>query len=417
MKKGLLLFLGLGVFFPLSHSTPCPADQVVATLPEIDISASPNGIVPFPKTGPTVFADVFVKYTKVISPNGRPIHFLAQADWTDDKLIKVRNVLEHMLADFPGSPCGSDKEKVANAMAEVQATMVLFNDSRASREAMRGPLGSVTNLKMQSMWANEVTVEGSDDYLDHITRDATFEEVWHLVHEAGVMAVLPDFQREIEAAKEAAVKAGWGRPNPDPSSWHTEYYAQQYDNYLDLWAVQPKVWEGRKLKPGEMPEGTAHWGQNQVNSRSELAELDPVGYRLIEKYFPPYLTYTPQLPEEFEGTFSLAFDKTLVYTHKSQHLKNVSLRGNNNANLIGNAYDNRLMGNAGANALTGGQGDDLLIGGDGDDTAVFSGMAGDYRISKAGEYAVVRDTRVNRDGADFLSGIENLQFRDRRVKL
>jgi Ca2+-binding RTX toxin-like protein len=166
-----------------------------------------------------------------------------------------------------------------------------------------------------------------------------------------------------------------------------------------------------------MPEGTAHWGQNQVNSRSELAELDPVGYRLIEKYFPPYLTYTPQLPEEFEGTFSLAFDKTLVYTHKSQHLKNVSLRGNNNANLIGNAYDNRLMGNAGANALTGGQGDDLLIGGDGDDTAVFSGMAGDYRISKAGEYAVVRDTRVNRDGADFLSGIENLQFRDRRVKL
>jgi hypothetical protein len=387
------------------------------TLPEIDISGSENGSVPLPKTVPSVFAEVFVKYTKIVAPNGKPIHLLAQADWTDDKLIKVRNILEHMLTDFPGSEYGSNKTKVANSMSDRKATMVLFNSSQASREAMSGFRRGVTDLDMQSMWANEISAEGSDDYMNHITRDATYEEVWHLVHDTGVIPTLPKFQSEIEAAKDAAVKIGWGPPNDNPSSWHSEYYAQQYDNYLDLWVVQPKVWEGRKLKPGEMPEGTAHWGQNQVNSRGELLELDPVGYRLVEKFFHPYLTYTPELHAEFEGTFSLTFNKSLVYTHKSQHLKNVTLRGIKNASLIGNAYDNVLTGNAGDNMLTGRAGDDWLIGGDGNDTAKFSGVSKDYRIMHRGKYVTVTDIRVNRDGTDTLIDIESLQFSDKNVKI
>ncbi len=389
----------------------------IVTLPEIDISGSPNGIVPLPATVSSVITDVFVKYTKVVAPNGKSIHLLAQADWTDDKLIKVRNILEHMLTDFPGSQYGSDKTKVANTMSDRKATMVLFNNSQAAREAIRGSLGDATDLEMQSMWANEIAAEGSDDYMNHITRDATYEEVWHLVHDTGVIPTLPKFQSEIEAAKDAAVKIGWGPPNDDPSSWHSEYYAQQYDNYLDLWVVQPKVWEGRKLEPGEMPEGTAHWGQNQVNSRVELLKLDPVGYELVKKFFHPYLTYTPQLPEDFEGTFSLAFDKVLVYTHKSRHLKDVTLRGNKNSNLCGNAYNNVLTGNAGHNILTGGAGDDWLIGGDGNDTAEFSGISEDYRITKREKYVIVKDTRVNRDGTDTLIDIEFLQFSDRKIKL
>ena len=199
----------------------------VVTLPDIDISTSPNGIVPLPESVPSVFSDVFVKYTKVFAPNGKPIHFLAQSDWTDDKLIKVRNILAHMLTDYPGSQYGSDKSKVANSMSDRKATMVLFNSSQASREAMSGLRGGVTDLDMQSMWANEIAAEGSDDYMNHITRDATYEEVWHLVHDTGVIPTLPKFQSEIEAAKDAAVEIGWGPPNDNPSSWHSEYYAQQ----------------------------------------------------------------------------------------------------------------------------------------------------------------------------------------------
>ena len=415
-KKFLpILFLGLLVVFSFTESYS--GDDDVVTLPEIDTSGSPHGIVPLPATVPSVFTDVFVKYTKVIAPNGKPIHFLAQADWTDDKLIKVRNILEHMLTDYPGSQYGSDKTKVANAMSDRKATMVLFNDSLAARKAMQGPFDGITDLEMQSMWANEIAAEGSEDYMNHITRDATYEEVWHLVHEKGVIPTLPKFQSEIEAAKDAAVKIGWGPPNDDPSSWHSEYYAQQYDNYLDLWVVQPKVWEGRKLKVGEMPEGTAHWGQNQVNSRSELLELDPVGYELIEKFFHPYLAYTPELPVDFEGTFSLVFDKSMVYTYKSRHLKDVTLRGRNNANLTGNAYDNVLTGNAGDNVLRGGAGNDWLIGGVGEDKGEFSGVCKDYKITKCGKYVTVKDIQVNRDGIDTLIDIEFLQFSDKKVKI
>lgn len=302
-------------------------------------------------------------------------------------------------------------------MSDKKATMVLFNSSQASREAMSGLRRGTTDLDMQSMWANEISAEGSDDYMSYITRDATYEEIWHLVHDTGVIPTLPKFQSEIEAAKDAAVEIGWGPPNDDPSSWHSEYYAQQYDNYLDLWVVQLKVWEGRKLKPGEMPEGTAHWGQNQVNSRGELLELDPVGYQLIEKFFHPYLTYTPELPVDFEGTFSLAFNKALVYTYKSQHLKNVTLRGSNNADLIGNAYDNVLTCNAGDNVLTGGAGDDWLLGGAGNDTAVFVGVYEDYTITKSRKYLTVKDNRVNRDGTDTLIDIESLQFSDKIIAL
>jgi hypothetical protein len=132
--------------------------------------------------------------------------------------------------NVPGYEYGSDKIRVANAMSNRNATMVLFNSSQASREAMSGLRRHVADLKMHSMWANEIAAEGSDDYMNHITRDAIYEEVWHLVHDTGIIPTMPKFQSEIEAAIDAAVKIGWGPPNDNPSSWHSEYYAQQYDN-------------------------------------------------------------------------------------------------------------------------------------------------------------------------------------------
>jgi Ca2+-binding RTX toxin-like protein len=146
-------------------------------------------------------------------------------------------------------------------------------------------------------------------------------------------------------------------------------------------------------------------------------ETDPVGYELVTNFFHPCLTYTPLLPPDFEGTFSMAFDPSLVYTHKSQHLKNVTLRGSNDANLTGNAHDNVLTGNAGSNILKGGAGNDLLVGGKGDDTAVFSGASADYTVTKHEESVTISDKRVNRDGTDLLTSIESLQFSDRRVEL
>ncbi len=385
------------------------------TLPDIDISSSANGIVPLPENTPSVFTDAFSKYTKIIAPNGKPIHFLAQDAWSDDKILKARNIMEYLLTDYPGSIYGSNKAAVTNAMGDRKATMTLYNTSAAAQEAREGPFGrGATDLFTQSLWENETTAEGTEDYMNHITRDAAYEEVFHLVQGAGIEPAMPDFKAKLEAANVAATASKVCIPSNN--NWF-EYSAQQLDVYLDLWVVQPRKWEGRDLKPGEMPEGTAHWGQNVANTRARLLETDPVGYELVTNFFHPYLTYTPLLPVDFEGTFSLAFDPSLVYTHKSQHLKNVTLRGGNDANLTGNAYDNVLTGNAGDNILRGGRGDDLLVGGNGDDTAVFSGASTDYAVTKNEGFVTLSDKRLNRDGTDSLAGIEFLQFSDRRFGL
>jgi len=401
------------IFLILVMFTVPIANAQVVTLPDIDISGSPNGIVSLPEKTPSIFTTVFSKYTKIIAPNGKPIHFLIQDAWSDDKILKVRNIMKHFLTDYPYSKYGSNKAAVANAMSDRKSTMTLFNTSADARDASFK--GNPTDLATQSLWENETTAEGSDDYMNHITRDAAYEEVLHLVQRRGIMNAMPEYQAKIAAAHAAYAAAG--KYTPDAShNVPNEYFAQQLDVYQDLWVVQPKKWEGRDLQPWEMVEGTAHWGQNVANTRARLLEVDPTAYDLVSNFFHPYLTYTPLLPFDFEGTFSIELDPRQIYTYKSQHLKSVTLRGSNDANLTGNAYDNVLTGNAGNNMLKGGKGDDQLVGGDGNDIAIYSGTYEDYSIIKNDGYTTVKDKRVNQDGSDMLINIEFLQFSNRKVK-
>ena len=425
MKKFALVFLifGLCVFISCGKQNndaqdieKAQADRV--TLPDIDISQSPNGIVILTENVPQVIRDVFVKYTKIYAPNGKPIHILAQDGWTDDQIKKGRNVLEFILTDFPGSEYGHDKSGIANAMADRKATMVFFNTEPDLRKAFQGPLRGATDLSMQDLRANENPAEGDDDYMNHITRDASFEEIWHLVHDNGIKQVLPEMIAEMRKANDLAEKKGWrGWPDDEPDEHPNEYVGVLIDNYYDLWTVRPKLYEGRDIAPEDVPEGQSHFGRYFAASRELMKENDPAGYGLMEKFFPPFLTYTPELPESFHGTFSLTFNESLVYTYKSQHLVNVTLTGTNNANLTGNDYDNVLTGNAGDNILTGGAGNDTIEGGEGKDTAVFSGPKTDYIIHIHNGDSKVTDSQAGRDGEDFLTNIEILKFSDETVEI
>ena len=388
------------------------------TLPEIDISASPNGIVPLPDDVPDVFREYFAKYTKVTAPNGKPIHILAQDGWTDDQIKHGRNVLEHILTDHPGSAYGNDKAAVANSMADRKATMVFFNTEPELREAMRGGLGDATDLSMQDLRANESPAVGDEDYMGHVTRDASYDEIWHLVHDYGIKPTLPEMIAEMKKANDVATENGWRAWSDDEPEEHpNEYVGVLIDNYLDLWAVLPKKYEGRDIEPGEIPEGHSHFGRYFANSRAKLREQDPLGYAVIEKFLHPYLTYTPELPEDFSGTFSMERDPNVAYTHKTQHLRNATLTGRNDANLTGNGYDNALKGNAGNNVLKGGAGADELDGGEGEDTAAFAGSSADYEIQNDGESVTVSDHVADRDGTDTLENIELLRFSDKKISL
>ncbi len=415
MRKLCINILILGFMTFLSCKK---LDEGLVTLPEIDISASPNGIVELPENVPAIFRDVFKKYTKILAPNGKPIHILAQAGWTDDQIKKARNVLMFILTDYPGSEYGSNKSAIANAMADRKAAMFFFNAEPDLHKAMRGPLGRGTDLSMQDLRGNENPAEGTEDYMNHITRDASFEEIWHLVHDNGIKLTQPDMLAEMQKANDAIAEKGWrAYPDDEPQEHPNEYVGVLIDNYYDLWTLRPKKYEGRDIGPEDVPEGHSHFGRYIAGSRERMKKLDPDGYSLIQKFFPPYLTYTPELPEYFEGTFSLNFNESLVYTYKSQHLVNVTLTGNNQAALIGNSFNNILTGNSGNNVLEGGGGDDTIDGGGGKNTAVFSGFHSEYKITKSGAFFTIEDTQPQRDGSDTVSNIETLKFSDKEVKL
>ena len=107
----------------------------------------------------------FDRYTRVLAPNGRPIHILAQSGWNEDQIVHARKVLEHMLTDVPGVKYGRRAE-VANAMAERRATLVLFDDEPAMERAFRGRLGRL-RLGMQDLRANECPPIGSPDSVSY----------------------------------------------------------------------------------------------------------------------------------------------------------------------------------------------------------------------------------------------------------
>lgn len=421
MEIKKLLFLALVFIFLVFCSAekgPDPGLKVSRILQNIDISKSPHGVVQLPEQVPPVIRNVFNRYTRVMAPNGKPIHLLAQPRWTDDQVLKARNVLQHLLTDYPGSVYGNNKTAVANSMADKNATMVLFNTPEELEKVFNTTPLEKVDLSMQDLRANECPADGDEDYMNHITRDAAFEEIWHLVHDYGIKPTLPEMLAEMRKANDAAAKKGWRAwPEDEPREHPNEYVGVLIDNYLDLWTVRPKKYEGRDIGPKDVPEGTSHFGRYFANSREKLKKLDPSGYTLVEKFFQPYLTYNAKLPENFTGIFFLTFDKDKVYTYKSQHLKDVTLRGNNPAHLVGNALDNKLTGNNGDNQLTGGAGSDVLDGGHGKDTAIFSGNYNEYTIIKENGKITVTDKKANRDGIDVLINIEWLQFQDRRVEV
>ena len=263
------------------------APREVVTLPEIDISGIPGGVVVLPDEVPELFRKHFVKYTKIVAPNGKPIHILAADGWTDDQIRHGRDVLDFLLTDHPGSEYGDDKSDIANAMADGKATMVFFN-TEEDLEAAGWELFRGADLSMQDLRANECPAPGDADYMEHVTRDAAYEEIWHLVHDYGIKPTRPAMIAEMRAANDIAADNGWKAwPDDEPEEHPNEYVGVLIDNYFDLWAVHPTLYESRPIEPGDIPDGHSHFGRYFANSRDAVKEQDSLGYALIEKFLPP----------------------------------------------------------------------------------------------------------------------------------
>ncbi len=130
----------------------------------------------------SVYRKNFDRYTKVVAPNGKPIHIVAQNNISDEQILRAKNILMHYLNNFPGSQYGADKTQVANQMANNNATLALLN----GQDDGKNPVGNQVNG--QPLYQNEVQTEGGDRYIqqNYKHRDADFEEILHFVHDNGI---------------------------------------------------------------------------------------------------------------------------------------------------------------------------------------------------------------------------------------
>ena len=322
---------------------------------------------------------------------------MAQSNITDAQIIRCRGVLTHFLTDYPGSEYGADKRAVANRMAANGAILLLMNGEDNGQNPVEVP--------GQPLYQNEIQVEGHRWYLeqDYNHRDATFEEILHLVHDYGIgvdghnalPGALPAWQAEIRAAQQNALANGlWGTGAPEwiseltrENSLSQEYLAAVIDSYYGLW--------------GAWTESSTHgmWGIYTAKDRAEIATEDPVGYQLLNhKFFHPYLTYNARIDADFEGTFSLAFDPSLPYTHHARYLKDITLSGARNTGVRVNQWDNDITGNDGIN------------------TVIFSGRANEYTLVTLAGVTTVADRVAARDGVNTLRSVERFQFTDRIIE-
>lgn len=356
------------------------------------------GITSVPENLGSSYTSMFNRYTKVTAPNGGVIHIVAQSQITNEQIVRARGVLEHYLGNYPGSLYGSDKSAVANKMADNKAILLLLNGKDEGNDKVK--------VQGQPLYYEEMQVEGSSWYINQNYdqhRDATYEEILHLVHDYGIgvdgpntsPGALPELQALIRAAqKNAVAKNLWGigmtnLPELDKeNSLSQEYLASVIDSYYGLWGA----WNGSPTN--------GMWGGYIAKTRAEIVTEDPEGQKIMDnKYFHPYLTYNARIDKSFTGTFYLKFDSAYPYTHHSRYLKDVTLLGESNVNVVVNELDNNITGNNGRN------------------TVVLSGKRADYIISGNTSSAIVEDRVSGRDGKNTLKSIEKLQFSDETINL
>ena len=341
----------------------------------------------------------FNRYTKVVTPNGGKIHIVAQSNLTDEQIVRARSTLEHFLKNYPGSKYGDNKSELANKMAENGAILTLLNGQDDGNNPVE--------VNGQALFENEIQVEGhpwyiNQDYNNH--RDATYEEILHLVHDYGIgidghnsfPGAMPKYQSEIRQAQKNALSTNlwgigadkWINELTDENSLTQEYLAALIDSYYGLW--------------GGWTDSNTHgmWGIYVAKTRNEIFLEDPVGGEIMNnKFFHPYLTYNARIDSGFNGIFSLKFDSLKPYTNHSQYLKDITLLGNNDTSVYINQLDNNITGNKGTN------------------TVIFNGNSSEYIIDITDIEISVSDKVSNRDGVNILKEIEKIKFTDQTIEL
>lgn len=409
MKRLALSTLVIGLSLCGTPQTFANTDSGASTQCFSNHLSEEFGITGVPRKAEPLYKKTFCKYIAFVAPNGKPIEIYAQTLITDEQLIRAYNILEFYLQDTDYTRYGSSKKKVANAMSNNKAKLLLMNGSDDGRNPI--PDG----MNGQPLYQTELVVEGTPAYINNDYerhRDASFEEILHMVHDYGigtstsdVEGAKPKYTSAIDKAMQNAMqKSIWPTANVDEDtrawikeltaegSLSQEYLASVIDSYYGYWGAFTEA-------PGGMH------GIYIAKTRKEMKTKDPIGKTLADDFFSPVVTYLARIDKAFKGEFSLSFDSAAPYTYKSQYLVNAQLTGNLDSNLTGNDFNNILIGNAGVNTIDGRDGEDLVV---------FEGAYDEYYINPHGKNIQVGDSVPGRDGITYLTNVEVLLF-DRRL--
>lgn len=330
----------------------------------------------------------FDRYYELVINDQVAMRYLFQPTLTQAQIEHVVRTTRWYLTDVPGTTYGANKAAVIETLTANNATIVVPDGSHVE--------GQDLGVRGQELYSNEIAAPGSAWYVsnDEEHRDATLEEVFHQIHDAGIgtnePGALPDYQAALLAEAELAKDDGrwatgaddWIADLSQEGSLAQEYIASVIDNYYGLWAHRD--------------DGSGYYAHN---TRAAVVRDDPGGAELLQQFLGDTMEAEAYLDPSFNGTFTLSSSDDATYGNKSQYLRGARLTGTNPSNIAGNALDNTLRGNTANNTLNGGGGND---------TAIYCNAATQYTISTNNDVTTVSGP----DGTDTLIGIEILHFAD-----
>jgi hypothetical protein len=207
-----------------------------------------------------VIGEIFSKYSYVTAPNGGRVIILGTSGVTEEQMLYAKDILKQYLT-IKGEVYGT-KKYVANSMANKRCAIVFWDSEQQYEDNISRV--SMIGYNVQDLYATESI--GSSN------RDASYEEILHLVHNYGIAPTAPLFQEALQKANDDAMNSGlwspWSNDLPK-ADFEDEYFAALMDCYLGLWKHHNSTMDGA-YKP---------------SSKEEMKQQDPVGYKLIRDMF------------------------------------------------------------------------------------------------------------------------------------
>lgn len=211
-------------------------------------------------------------YKKYVDADGIPI--VSSEKVSDQALLRARDIVKHMLSLIPDVKAKMIQNHIRVGIigkTERPTQMPEYSDlytafpgtdwdtrARAYGATLQRPL--TTDCEENMLCLTNDRYHG-EEILTH--------EFSHAIHELGIRFVNSNFDNQLQAAYNHAISSGL---------WANTYAISEIREY---WAEGVQDWFNCNLEA--IPTNGVH---NQVNTRTELQQYDPMLYNLIKTYFP-----------------------------------------------------------------------------------------------------------------------------------